>query len=130
MTETEQTQKERIIGYTKKLNDAAADPENQDLLDLVVDEVTDRALLYLNCADLPENVERIIARIVSGIFNQSFNAKSSSSADSAISSMSDNGQSISYSNEIKNYLATTDDNALFSGFADLLARYRSIDVVA
>ena len=127
---TEQTQKERIIEYTKKLNDTAAEAENEDLLDLVVDEVTDRALLYLNCTDLPENVERIIARIVSGIFNQSFNAKSSSKADSAISSMSDNGQSISYSNEVKNYLATADDNTLFSGFADLLARYRRIDVVA
>ena len=127
---TEQTQKERIIEYTKKLNDTAAEAENADLLDLVVDEVTDRALLYLNCTDLPENVERIIARIVSGIFNQSFNAKSSSNADSAISSMSDNGQSISYSNEVKNYLATADDNTLFSGFADLLARYRRIDVVA
>ena len=123
-------QKQRIIGYTKKLNDAAADPENADLLNLVVDEVGDRVLLYLNSADLPENVERIVARIVSGIFNQSFNAKSSTNADSAINSMSDNGQSISFSNEVKNYLASADDNTLFSGFADLLARYRRIDVVA
>ena len=123
-------QKQRIIGYTQKLNDAAADPENADLLDLVVDEVGDRVLLYLNSADLPENVERIVARIVSGIFNQSFNAKSSTNADSAINSMSDNGQSISFSNEVKNYLASADDNTLFSGFADLLARYRRIDVVA
>ena len=123
-------QKQRIIGYTQKLNDAAADPENADLLDLVVDEVGDRVLLYLNSTDLPENVERIVARIVSGIFNQSFNAKSSTNADSAINSMSDNGQSISFSNEVKNYLASADDNTLFSGFADLLARYRRIDVVA
>lgn len=123
-------QKQRIIGYAKKLNDAAADPENADLLDLVVDEVGDRVLLYLNSADLPENVERIVARIVSGIFNQSFNTKSSTNADSAINSMSDNGQSISFSNEVKNYLASADDNTLFSGFADLLARYRRIDVVA
>ena len=123
-------QKQRIIGYTQKLNDAAADQENEDLLDFVVDEVGDRVLIYLNCTDLPENVERIVARIVSGIFNQSFNAKSSTNADSAISSMSDNGQSISFSNEVKNYLATADDNTLFSGCADLLARYRRIDVVA
>ena len=123
-------QKGKIIGYVKKLNDTAANPENENLLDLVVDEVGDRVLLYLNSTDLPENVERIVARIVSGIFNQSFNAKSSTNADSAISSMSDNGQSISFSNEVKNYLASADDNALFSGFADLLARYRRIDVVA
>lgn len=123
-------QKAKIIGYVKKLNDTAADPDNAALLDLVVDEVGDRVLLYLNSTDLPENVERIVARIVSGIFNQSFNAKSSTNADSAISSMSDNGQSISFSNEVKNYLASADDNTLFSGFADLLARYRRIDVVA
>lgn len=123
-------QKAKIIGYVKKLNDTAADPDNAALLNLVVDEVGDRVLLYLNSTDLPENVERIVARIVSGIFNQSFNAKSSTSADSAISSMSDNGQAISFSNEVKNYLASADDNTLFSGFADLLARYRRIDVVA
>lgn len=123
-------QKTKIIGYVKALNDTANQEGYQSLLGLVVDEVADRVLLYLNREDLPENIERVVARIVSGIFNQTANAKTSSTADSAISSMSDNGQSISYSNEIKNYLSSADDNELFAGFSKLLARYRRINVVA
>ena len=123
-------QKTKIIGYVKALNDTASQEDYQSLLDLVVEEVADRVLLYLNREDLPENIERVVARIVSGIFNQTANAKTSSTADSAISSMSDNGQSISYSNEIKNYLSSADDNELFAGFSKLLARYRRINVVA
>lgn len=123
-------QKAQIEEYVKKLNDAASLSGNADLLDFVVDEVADRVLLYLNREDLPANVERIVARIVSGIFNQSVNAKSSTSADSAINSMSDNGQSISFSNQVKNYLATAEDNELFAGSSKLLAPYRRINVVA
>ena len=123
-------QKTKIIGYVKALNDTASQEDYQSLLGLVVDEVADRVLLYLNREDLPENIERVVARIVSGIFNQTANTKTSSTADSAISSISDNGQSISYSNEIKNYLSTADDNELFAGFSKLLARYRRINVVA
>jgi hypothetical protein len=123
-------QKAKIKEYVKKLNDAASLPGNADILDFSVDEVADRVLLYLNREDLPVNIERIVARIISGIFNQSVNAKPSTSADSAISSMSDNGQSISFSNEVKNYLATVDDNELFAGSSKLLAPYRRINVVA
>ena len=123
-------QKTKIIGYVKALNDTANQEGYQNLLGLVVEEVADRVLLYLNREDLPENIERVVARIVSGIFNQTTNAKTSSTADSAISSISDNGQSISYSNEIKNYLSTADDNELFAGFSKLLACYRRINVVA
>lgn len=123
-------QKTRIEDYVKTINDAASIAENADALDFSIDEVGDRVLLYLNRTDLPEATERIVARIVSGIFNQTVNTISSTSADAAISSMSDNGQSISFSNEVKNYLATTDDNELFAGFSKLLARYRRINVVA
>lgn len=123
-------QKTRIEGYVKKLNDAASVAANAEILDFATDEVADRVLLYLNREDLPVNIERIVARIVSGIFNQSVNAKSSTSADAAISSMSDNGQSISFANEVKNYLASVDDNELFAGFSKLLAPYRRINVVA
>lgn len=123
-------QKTRIVGYVKQINDAASDADYDGILDFSVDEVADRVLLYLNRADLPEATERIVARIVSGIFNQTVNTASSTSADAAISSMSDNGQSISFSNEVKNYLATTEDNELFAGFSKLLARYRRINVVA
>lgn len=123
-------QKANITDYVKKISDAANTQENADLLDFSIDEVADRVLLYLNRKDLPTETERIVARIVSRIFNQTINSKSSTSTDSAISSMSDNGQSISFSNEVKNYLASSDYNELFTGFAKLLTPYRRVNVVA
>ena len=64
------------------------------------------------------------------LFNISNDNKTSTESDQAISSVSDNGQSVSYSNEVKNYLASTEDNELFAGFAKLLAPYRRINVVS
>lgn len=118
----------RIQGYVKQLNEAAASDET--LLCLVVSEVYDRVTLYLNNMTVDSRLERIIARICSGIFSQTANSVSSTDPDVAVSSMSDNGQSISYANEVKNYLSTTEDNELFAGFAKLLAPYRRIDVVS
>jgi len=107
--------------------------EDEDLLSYVASEVVDRVYIYLNYGEnekISERLVKIVARIGSGIFNQTLANSTSTTADSAISSLSDNGQAISYSNEVKNYLSTTDDNELFSGFAKLLAPYRRIDVVS
>lgn len=120
----------RIIEYTKTINQEAGKDANLSLLKYVIAEVYDRTLLYLNASSLDGNLERVVARIVSGIFNQTTNSLASTGQDTAISSMSDNGQSISFSNEIKNYLSTTDDNELFAGSARLLAPYRRINVVS
>ncbi len=123
-------QKTTITGYVTAINETAALGTSAALLSYVIDEVADRVLLYLNRTDLPNNTLRVVARIVSNIFNQTYNATASTAAESAISSMSDNGQSISYSNEVKNYLASAEDNELFAGFSKVLARYRRINVVA
>ena len=120
-------QVERIKGYTKKINKTI---EDDDLLDYVADEILDRVKLYLNCDKLDEILERIIARIVSGIFNQTNSNLNSGSTEMAVSSMSDNGQTISFSGEVKNYLATTSDQEIFGGFTKLLDRYRRINVVS
>ena len=125
-----QEQLDRIKEYVKTIDTAAADDSANALLEYVINEVVDRVLLYLNDAALDEALERVVARIVSGIFNQTTNSKDSTQSDSAISSVSDNGQSVSFSNEVKNYLATTEDNELFAGFSKLLARYRRINVVS
>ncbi|MDO4979155.1 MAG: hypothetical protein Q4E47_03325 [Candidatus Saccharibacteria bacterium] len=116
----------RIKEYVSAINKKATDDE--DLLEYAICEVFDRVLLYLNVDELAENLERIVARVVSGIFNQTFNSLETTQADSAINSMSDNGQSISYSNEIRNYLSSTDDNEVFASFTKLLAPYRRINV--
>ena len=125
-----QEQLDRIKEYVKTIDTAAADDSANALLEYVINEVVDRVLLYLNDAALDEALERVVARIVSGIFNQTTNSKDSTQSDSAISSVSDNVHSISFSNEVKNYLATTEDNELFAGFSKLLARYRRINVVS
>lgn len=125
-----QEQLDRIKEYVKTIDTAAADDSANALLEYVINEVVDRVLLYLNDAALDEALERVVARIVSGIFNQTYNSQSSTESDQAISSVSDNGQSVSFSNEIKNYLVSTDDNELFAGFSKLLARYRRINVVS
>jgi len=125
-----QEQLDRIKGYVKVIDDAASDASANALLEYCINEVYDRVLLYLNDATLDEALERVVARIISGIFNQTTNSKTSTESDQAISSVSDNGQSVSFSNEVKNYLATTEDNELFAGFSKLLARYRRINVVS
>ena len=120
----------RIKDYVETINATAAEASSEDILDFTIDEVCDRVLLYLNDTVLDEALERVVARIVSGIFNQTYNSQSSTESDQAISSVSDNGQSVSFSNEIKSYLVSTDDNELFAGFSKLLARYRRINVVS
>ena len=123
-------QLDRIKGYVKVIDNAASDASANALLEYCINEVYDRVLLYLNDTTLDEALERVVARIVSGIFNQTTNSKTSTESDQAISSVSDNGQSVSFSNEVKNYLATTEDNELFAGFFFFLARYRRINVVS
>ena len=123
-------QLDRIKGYVKVIDNAASGASANALLEYCINEVYDRVLLYLNDTTLDEALERVVARIVSGIFNQTTNSKTSTESDQAISSVSDNGQSVSFSNEVKNYLATTEDNELFAGFSKLLARYRRINVVS
>ena len=117
----------RIKTYTTTINSTITDA---NLLDYVAKEVCERVLIYLNADTLDESLERIVARIVSGIFNQTKTNQNSSDPDLAVSSMSDNGQSVSFSENLKNYLAVADDNELFSGFSKLLARYRRINVVS
>ena len=123
---TDSEQETRIKNYAKLLNNRIEDGE---LLDFVTLEVLDRVLVYLNDNTLDQRLERIVARIVSGVF-----AESQESLDGElshnISSISDNGQTISYSEKVKSYLVSTDDEELFSGFSKLLAPYRRVNVAS
>ena len=111
------------------------DDETKALLDEVVEEVVDRVSLYLNMQpehEFDARLVRVVARIVSGIFNQTnANVENTGGPEMAISSISDNGQSISYSSDkVRTYLSTVEDDELFSGFANLLKVYRRINVVS
>ena len=121
---TDSSQETRIKEYAKLLNDKI---EDGDLLDFVTLEVKDRVLVYLNDEVLDTKLERIVARIVSGVFTESLESKDGE-LEHNISSVSDNGQTISYSDKVKSYLVSTDDSELFSGFSKLLAPYRRVNV--
>ena len=123
---TNSSQESRIKEYAKLLNDKIADG---DLLDFVTLEVKDRVLVYLNDEVLDTKLERIVARIVSGVFTESLESKDGE-LEHNISSVSDNGQTISYSDKVKSYLVSTDDSELFSGFSKLLAPYRRVNVAS
>ena len=123
---TDSSQETRIKEYAKLLNDKI---EDGDLLDFVTLEVKDRVLVYLNDEVLDAKLERIVARIVSGVFTESLESKDGE-LEHNISSVSDNGQTISYSDKIKSYLVSTDDSELFSGFSKLLAPYRRVNVAS
>lgn len=101
-----------------------------ELIDFVIDEVLDRIQLYLNTNNIPPKLERILANIINtNLVKAQNNIRNDGNVEQTIVSISDNGQSISYSNEIKNYFVCTSDNELFSGFTTLLNRYRRVKVV-
>lgn len=121
-----------IKDYLKIINDKIDDieKENKGLIDFCIEEVIDRILLYLNADKLSSKLERIIAKIVNTGLKKSLNElKNELAEESAISSISDNGQSISFSNEVTRYFSTVSDEELFTGFSSLLQRYRRIKVV-
>ena len=123
---TDSEQETRIKNYAKLLNNRIEDGE---VLDFVTLEVLDRVLVYLNDSTLDRKLERIVARIVSGVFAES-QESSDGELSHNISSISDNGQTISYSEKVKSYLVSTDDEELFSGFSKLLAPYRRVNVAS
>lgn len=108
--------------------------DNEDIVNFAIGEVLDRVQLYLNSETIPTKVERILAKIVNNGLKKclkdiEISKEDSTAADQVITSISDNGQSISYANEITKYFTTVSDEELFTGFSALLSRYRRIKVV-
>ena len=126
----------RIKGYLRLINRNIdeTDQDNEGLINFVISEVADRVALYLNCDTVPQRLERILANIVNTGLTRCLKAKEmtkegATDVDRAISSISDNGQSISYANEVTKYFTTASDEELFTGFTALLSRYRRVKVV-
>lgn len=104
---------------------------NEDLLEFVINDTVDRINLYLNRKELIPNIERIIANTVIDNLkkvNAKVNEMTTGESDKNILSISDNGQSITYSNEIKKYFATNEDNEILGGLTTLLKNKRRPDV--
>lgn len=121
----------KIKGYIKIIN---PNVEDNELLNFCISEVGDRIQLYLNCDTIPTKIERILANIVNTGLKKclkeiEISSEGNYAVDQAISSISDNGQSISYANQVTNYFTTVSDEELFTGFSTLLSRYRRVKVV-
>lgn len=132
----------RIKGYAKVLDTSLVNVTDA-LLDLIVRDVVDRALAYMNRQQLvaqyeldladdtveeedyvlpiPTEIERTLAGVVVGAF-KTVTARNDSETG-AVTSISDNGQSISYSDNVVNFLNSRDDGEIFSGAKALLDRY-------
>lgn len=110
------------------------DKDNKGLIDFCINEVGDRVQLYLNSDTIPTKIERILANIVNDGLKRclkdiELSKEDVTAVDQVITSISDNGQSISYANEVMKYFSTASDEELFTGFTSLLSRYRRIKVV-
>ena len=108
--------------------------ENKGLVDFAINEILDRVQLYLNSDNIPTRLERILANIVNNGLKKclkeiEISQEDDSAVDQVVTSISDNGQSISYANEVTKYFTTSSDEELFTGFSMLLNRYRRIKVV-
>ncbi|MBQ2870319.1 hypothetical protein IJE86_01315 [bacterium] len=107
---------------------------DKDLLDFNINVVLDRVKLYLNSETIPTNLERILADIVNTGLKKclkdiELSNEDNTAVDRVVTSISDNGQSISYANEVTRYFTTVSDEELFTGFTSLLSRYRRVKVV-
>lgn len=106
---------------------------NPDLIEFVIQTTIDRVELYLGC-ELPEKLERILSQVVNNGLKKclkeiEISEEDDTAVDQVITSISDNGQSISLANETIKYFTTSSDEELFTGFTSLLSRYRRIKVV-
>ena len=126
----------KIKDYLKIVNKNVDEIEqnNEGLIDFVIGSVADRVMLYLNSDTIPSKTERILANVVNTGLTQCLKAiertkEGTVDVDRAISGVSDNGQSISYANEVTRYFTTVSDEELFTGVAPLLNRYRRVKVV-
>lgn len=126
----------KIKEYLKIINNNIdnIEKENKGLVDFAIEEVLDRVQLYLNSETIPTKLERILANIVNTGLKKclkdiEISSEDNTAVDQVVTSISDNGQSISYANEVTKYFTTVSDEELFTGFTSLLSRYRRVKVV-
>lgn len=126
----------KIKEYLKIINKNidTIEKENKGLLDFCIGEVLDRVQFYLNNDIVPTKLERILANIVNNGLKKclkdiEITKNDNTVVDQIVTSISDQGQSITYANEITKYFTTVSDDELFTGFSTLLSRYRRVRVV-
>ena len=120
---------ERIKGYVLIFHrELESLPNFDELLDYSVRSAIDTVLVYLNVDVLDKRFERITANVVDAIYTK-FKKQQAEETEQAISSMSDNGQSVSFFNEVKNYFSTGTDREILQSAVHLLKNHRRVGVL-
>lgn len=128
--------KDQFISELKeKLKVVNSITENNDLVDFLSLEMADRLSLYLNLdtdkkLQYDERLVSISVRVVSSLLQEAKDKVTGSNTETKIQSISDNGQTITFSNIAKNYIVTASDSELFGGVASILKPYRRCNVVS
>ena len=123
--------KEKLIA----VNIAANNADDNALVVFLAHEMADRLSLYLNLdttnkLQYDERLVSISIRVVSSLLQEAKDKVAGSNTETKIQSISDNGQTITFSNIAKNYIVTASDNELFGGVANILKPYRRCNVVS
>lgn len=128
--------KDQFISKLKeKLKVVNSITENNDLVDFLSLEMADRLSLYLNLdtdkkLQYDERLVSISVRVISSLLQEAKDKVAGSNTETKIQSISDNGQTITFSNVAKNYITTASDSELFGGVANILKPYRRCNVVS
>lgn len=123
-----------ISGLKEKLKLVNPSIENGELVDFMALEMADRLSLYLNLdTDNPSYDERLVSiatRVSNNLIQEVKDKVIGADVMSKIQSVSDNGQTVNFTNITKNYVTTALDSELFEGVANVLKPYRRCNVVS
>ena len=123
--------------FIKEIKKAAkilnAGLDDDETLDYLAKETVSRMRIYLNYpkdGPFDEDLVPIAARILPSIYNQTKANAESTDVEQGIKSISDNGQTVTFTDRAKSYMASESDDQIFGGFAELLAPYRRPNVIS
>ncbi len=128
--------KQRIKSFVQKMD---SDISDDDYLDLMIDDVISRFIIYTNRLQLldddednyedviPQIIESTLAKVVVEVHKS---VSELVDADTnQISSMSDGQQSVSYAQGVQQFLSSASDADVFSSAKGLIIKFRMPTVV-
>ncbi len=117
----------RIKQYVILLN---SNIKKDELLDFNIREMIDRILNYTTRKELPTELERIVAKAIVNVYKKIENENSNGGEEQKeINSISDNGQTVSFSEKVKTYMINSSDDDLFYGFFSQINKFVKAKVV-
>lgn len=111
---------QEVKDYVQVLDSSLTLDENDKQIELILNRVR----VYLNRKDIPFVLAGTVAEMI--VENSKMVKKNE---EDVISSISDNGQSISFSNRVFSSMITQKDVELFGSHTSILNRFRKVGVI-